>query len=64
MRVAWFGFFGTPAKLLLDEDDLPEGCESYDSATDSFVARDELAPDLWDEHGPPADRRSRVQRAA
>jgi hypothetical protein len=47
MQLAYFDFFGTPAKLFLDEDGLPERCEMYDSTTDSFVLRDDLTVDVW-----------------
>lgn len=54
MKVAYFDYSGTPAKLILDEDELPVSCELFDRATNRFVARDDLAPDLW--HGQGAQR--------
>ena len=33
MQLAYFGFFGTPAKLFL-EDKLPERCELYEREWD------------------------------
>ena len=45
MQLAYFDFFGTPAKLFL-EDELPERCELYDPTTDSFLLRDDLTLDV------------------
>ena len=51
MQLAHFDFFGTLAKLFLDDDGLPERCEMYDSTTDSFVQRDDLTPEVVSANG-------------
>jgi hypothetical protein len=50
MQLAYFDFFGTPAKLFL-EDGLPERCELYDPTTDSFLLRDDLTLDVVSANG-------------
>lgn len=47
MPVAYFDYSGTPVRLILDEDGLPERVEGYDRATDDFVLRDDLMPDVY-----------------
>jgi hypothetical protein len=51
MQLAYFDFFGTPAKLFLDEDGQPDRCELYDSASDSFFLRDDLTVDVMSANG-------------
>ncbi|TPE46479.1 hypothetical protein [Amaricoccus solimangrovi] len=47
MPLAYFDFAGTPGKLYLDEEKLPERCELYDRKSDSFLLRDDVTPDFW-----------------
>ena len=51
MPVAYFDFHGKPAKLILDEDELPESCEIYDPAAGAFVLRDDLTLDVMNGYG-------------
>lgn len=50
MAVAYFNFAGTPAKVVLDEDDIPQSCEIYDRRERVFAARDELTLDVIDSY--------------
>lgn len=51
MKFAYFDYSGTPARLSLDGDGLPTGCELFDSESGEFVSRDELAPEVFDGRG-------------
>lgn len=51
MSFAYFDFAGTPVRILLNDDGLPERCEWFDRATGEFVEREELTLDVWSGHG-------------
>lgn len=46
MPVTYFDYSGTPVRLILDEDGLPDRVEAYDHAADAFALRDDLMPDV------------------
>ena len=51
MKFAYFDYSGTPARLSLDGNGLPTGCELYDSESGDFISRDELTPEIFDGRG-------------
>ncbi len=51
MKFAYFDYSGTPARLSLDGDGLPTGCELFDSESGEFISRDELTPEIFDGRG-------------
>lgn len=46
MPNAYFDYSGTPVRLILDDDGLPDQVEGYDRTTGEFVLRDDLMPDV------------------
>ena len=51
MNFAYFDFSGTPARLPLDGDGLPTGCELFDRESGDFISRGELTPEIFDGRG-------------
>jgi hypothetical protein len=51
MKFAYFDYSGTPARLSLDGDGLPTGCELFDSESGEFISRDELTAEIFDGRG-------------
>lgn len=47
MPLSYFDFAGSPVRLVLGDDGLPERCELFDVKTGEFVLRDDLTPDVW-----------------
>ena len=50
MKIAYFDYAGTPVRLILDADELPERCEVFDRAAGTFAVRDDLTVDIWSSH--------------
>lgn len=51
MKIQHYDFYGRPAKVTLDEDDIPDTCEVFDAESDKFVTRDDLLLDVTDSSG-------------
>lgn len=47
MKIVYLNYYGQPVKLHVDDEELPETCEFYDEATDTFVERSEMTPEVW-----------------
>lgn len=47
MRFAYFDYFGRPAPLEVDDDDIPQRCEIYDEEKSDLVQNDRLTLDVW-----------------
>lgn len=50
MKIAYYNYAGRPARLILDDEDIPERCELFDKETESFVVRDDQTADIWFGH--------------
>lgn len=48
MKYAHFDYAGRPARIMLDDHDIPEGCEVYDPRQRKLVRDDTLTLDVRD----------------
>ena len=48
MKYVHFDYAGRPARIMLDDHDIPEGCEVYDPRQRKLVRDDTLTLDVMD----------------
>jgi len=47
----YFDFYGKPARVTVDDEDIPELCEVYDPEQRALVRRNDLELDVIDSYG-------------
>lgn len=46
MPMRYFDYYGRPARVSVDENDVPVSCEVYDAAEGEFAVREDLTLDV------------------